>query len=65
MTQKYLMPLLENITDGRRMKIQDLHGQVFTDRQRRAAMELADSQAAKLSQRSGEIWIGIVQEYVK
>lgn len=59
------MPKLQNLADGRKMKIQDLHGQEFTDRDRRAAMELADAQAAKLSKRSGEIWIGIVETYTK
>lgn len=62
MTQ-YLLPKARNTKTGQTVKQQDLTGGRFTLRQRSLCQEQADKLANQLSNKTGDNWIGFVEEY--
>jgi hypothetical protein len=61
--QKYLLPKARNTVTGQTVKQQDLTGARFTMAQRVIAEEVAQQLAQKISDRTGQVWVGIVEEY--
>lgn len=61
---KFLLPKARNLLTGQTQKIQDLTGTHLSLLQRDIAQEKADLLARNLTERTGEQWVGIVQEYV-
>lgn len=57
----YLLPTARNTVTGQRIKTQDLTGARFTESQRHLAQDVADQYAQKLTDRTGDRWIGIVR----
>lgn len=64
MTTQYLLPKARNVVTGQTVKTQDLTGSRFTLQQRALAEEMADQLARKMSDRTGESWVGIVEPYI-
>ena len=63
MTQRFLLPMARNSVTGQTVKTQDLTGARFLLSQRRLAVDMADQCAAKMTARSGDLWLGYVLEY--
>jgi hypothetical protein len=61
--QKYLLPKARNTVTGQTVKQQDLTGARFTMAQRVIAEEVAQQLAQKMSHRTGQVWVGLVEEY--
>lgn len=61
--EKYLLPKVKNTVTHVKLKTQDLTGARFSLAQRNMAQEVADQYAAKLTERTGELWVGYVEEY--
>lgn len=61
---KYLLPKVKNTVTNARLKTQDLTGARFTLAQRDMAQEVADQYATKLTERTGDLWVGYVEEYI-
>lgn len=59
----YLLPKARNVNSGQTVKQQDLSGNRFTQDQRAFAQEMADRLAVDMSGRTGEQWVGLVEEY--
>jgi hypothetical protein len=64
MQQKFLAIKARNTVTNMTVKSQDLTGTRFTPGQRALAQESADQLAAKMAGRTGEPWVGFVEEYV-
>ncbi len=60
---KYLLPKARNVRTGQTLKQQDLVGGRFTANQREICQTQADIMAEKLTARTGEAWVGFVEEY--
>jgi len=63
MSERYLLPKARNSVTKQTVKTQDLTGARFTLTQRSMAMEVAEQIAVKMTQRTGDAWIGFVEEY--
>ena len=63
MTERYLLPKARNTITKQTVKTQDLTGARFTLAQRNIAMEVAEQIAVKMTQRTGDAWVGFVEEY--
>lgn len=59
----YLLPTAKNLTTGQRVKTQDLTGARFTLNQAALAQEVADQIAEKQTAKTGQPWVGIVEQY--
>jgi len=62
--QTFLLAKARNLTTGQTVKNQDLTGARFTHQQRSMAQESADRLADKMEKRTGDPWVGLVEEYV-
>lgn len=62
--QKFLLVKARNLTTGQTVKNQDLTGERFTLRQRALAENSAEQLAEKMSKRTGEPWVGFLEEYI-
>ena len=63
MTERYLLPKARNTNTRQTVKTQDLTGARFTLAQRSIAMEVAEQIAVKMTRRTGDAWVGFVEEY--
>ena len=63
MTQRYLLPKARNLTTHQTVKTQDLTGTRFTLQQRGLAEAYARQLADKMAARTGDSWVGFVEEY--
>ena len=63
MSERYLLPKARNSVTKQTVKTQDLTGARFTLAQRSLAMEVAEQTAVKMTQRTGDAWVGFVEEY--
>jgi hypothetical protein len=63
MSERYLLPKARNSVTKQTVKTQDLTGARFTLAQRSMAMEVAEQIAVKMTQRTGDAWVGFVEEY--
>lgn len=63
MSERYLLPKARNTVTKQTVKTQDLTGARFTLAQRNMAMEVAEQIAVKMTQRTGDAWVGFVEEY--
>jgi hypothetical protein len=63
MAQIYLMPKARNTVTQQVQKIQDLTGHHFTGQQRSLAEDRARQFAQDLINRTGDNWVGFVEEY--
>jgi len=63
MSERYLLPKARNSVTKQTVKTQDLTGARFTLAQRAMAMEVAEQIAVKMTQRTGDAWVGFVEEY--
>ena len=63
MSERYLLPKARNSVTKQTVKTQDLTGARFTLAQRNIAMEVAEQIAVKMTQRTGDAWVGFVEEY--
>jgi hypothetical protein len=62
MAEKYLMPMARNIET--RQTVQGRHLEVrYTLDQRWIAEEMCQKLAEKMTRRTGDTWVGFVQEY--
>lgn len=61
--QKFLAVKARSTVTHMTVKAQDLAGQRFIPPQRALAQAAADQLAAKMSDRTGETWVGFVEEY--
>lgn len=59
----YLLPKARNLVTGQSVKIQDLTGSRFTLSQRTLAQAQADQLADKMTQRTGDPWVGFLESY--
>ena len=64
MTQRFLIPKARNSTTGQTVKAQDLSGMRFTAHQRQLAQIAAQQLADKMAARTGDSWVGFLEEYV-
>jgi hypothetical protein len=60
----YLLAKARNLTTGQTVKNQDLTGERFSLRQRSLAEDSAEQLAEKMSKRTGDPWVGFVEEYI-
>lgn len=63
MSERYLLPKARNTVTKQTVKTQDLTGARFTLAQRNIAIEVAEQIAVKMTQRTGDAWVGFVEEY--
>lgn len=63
MEQRYLLSKARSTVSNMTVKAQDLTGSRWTLSQRSLAQESADQLAERLSGRTGEPWVGFVEEY--
>ena len=63
MPNTYLLPKARNLQTGQTVKEQDLTGGRFTHAQRSLCQEAADRLAQKMANRTGEGWVGFIEEY--
>ena len=63
MSERYLLPKARNSVTKQTVKTQYLTGARFTLAQRNIAMEVAEQIAVKMTQRTGDAWVGFVEEY--
>ena len=61
MSERYLLPKARNSVTKQTVKTQDLTGARFTLAQRNIAMEVAEQIAVKMTQRTGDAWVGFVE----
>lgn len=59
----FLLAKARNLTTKQTVKNQDLTGYRFTKQQRSIALECANQLAEKMTARTGETWVGFVEEY--
>lgn len=60
----YLLPKARNLQTGQTVKEQDLTGGRFTSAQRSLCEEAAQRLAQKMQAKTGEGWVGFVEQYV-
>lgn len=60
---QFLLPKARNIVTGQTVKIQDLTGHRYTAGQRPLAEIAADDLARKMTQRTGDTWVGFLETY--
>lgn len=60
----YLLPKARNPQTGQTVKEQDLSGGRFTHAQRSLCEEAAQRLAQKMQRKTGQGWVGYVEEYV-
>lgn len=60
---KYLLAKARNTITGQTVKNQDLTGARFTLQQRNLAEESAEMLAEKMSTRTGDPWVAVVESY--
>ena len=60
---EFLLPMARNTVTAQTVKNQDLTGQRFSQTQRGMCQEVADQLAEKMTARTGQQWLGFVQEY--
>jgi len=63
MSEQYLLPMARNSITGQTVKNQDLTGNVFTQKQRVLAEQVADQLAHRMTARTGDAWLGFVRLY--
>ena len=63
MNEQYLLPMARNSITGQTVKNQDLTGNVFTQKQRVLAEQVADQLAHRMTARTGDAWLGFVRLY--
>lgn len=63
MTQHYLLPMARNLKTGQTVKTQDLTGTRLTAQQRNIAEALSNQLADKMSERTGDPWVGFTKPY--
>lgn len=60
---QFLLPKARNLVTGQTVKTQDLTGHRFDLRQRALAEIAAEELAGKMTQRTGDQWVGFVESY--
>ena len=60
---KYLLPMARNTVTNETVKTQDLNGVRYSLNQRQRALLLATQLADRLTQRTGQGWVGFLKEY--
>lgn len=60
---QFLLPKARNLTTGQTVKTQDLTGHRFTMNQRPLAENAAQELAAKMTERTGDTWVGFTEAY--
>lgn len=60
---QFLLPKARNLVTGQSVKTQDLTGHRFTPQQRQLAEIAAQDLAAKMTERTGDQWVGFVESY--
>jgi len=63
MTAQYLLAKARNTVTGQTVKTQDLTGQRFALSQRTMAEDSADQLASKMTAKTGDVWVGFVEQY--
>jgi len=63
MNEQYLLVKARNTVTGQTVKNQDLTGGRFTLQQRVLAEDSARQLAAKMTARTGDVWLGFVESY--
>jgi len=63
MEQQYLISKARNTITGQTVKNQDLTGARFLLTQRFLCQEVADQLAAKMTERTGDTWVGYCEAY--
>jgi len=63
MGTQYLMPMLRNVQTGQTQQVRELSGSRFSTRQQKQCLEMANQYAVKLSQRTGDTWVGFTKTY--
>lgn len=63
MTQQYLLIKARNIVTGQTVKNQDAAGSRLELRQRVLAQDLSQQLAARMTERTGQLWQGFVETY--
>lgn len=63
MSERFLLPKARNLTTNQTVKTQDLTGARFTLGQRTLAESVACQLAEKMTARTGDSWVGFVEEY--
>lgn len=61
--ETFLITKARNTQTGQTVKQQLLNGARFTLAQRRLALDMAEQHAAKLTERTGQRWVGFVEEW--
>ena len=61
--ERYLLSKARNTVTGQTVKNQDLTGARFTLAQRRMCQEVSDQLAMRMTARTGDVWVGFVEEY--
>ena len=61
--EQYLLAKARNTVTGQTVKNQDLTGARFTLQQRSLAEDSARQLAEKMSARTGDAWVGFVEQY--
>jgi hypothetical protein len=61
--QTFLITKARNTATGQVVKQQFLNGARFTLAQRRLALSMAEQHALKLTARTGQTWVGFVEEW--
>jgi hypothetical protein len=61
--EQYLLAKARNTATGQTVKNQDLTGARFTLQQRGYAENSANQLALKMSARTGDAWVGFVEQY--
>lgn len=60
---RYLIPKARSVSTGQTVKEQDLTGERFRLNQRAIAEDAAQQLADRMSARTGEPWVGFLEEY--
>ena len=60
---KYYMPKAKNLTTRMTVMHRNMGNTKFTHSERKLCQDVADQYAAKLSTRTGDTWLGYVEEY--
>jgi hypothetical protein len=63
MEHKFLLSKARNTLTGQTVKNQDLTGARFTLAQQTLCQEVADQLAAKMTERTGQPWVGYCEAY--
>jgi hypothetical protein len=60
---QFLLPKARNLVTGQSVKTQDLTGHRFTQNQRQLAEIAAEDLARKMTERTGDTWVGYTELY--